>query len=55
MTSFAVLTSEGSERYGKSWTMASTSYAPLAASARKQAPYAVVASAAPHGSSGLPT
>ena len=36
-TSSAVSTSDGSERYGKSWTRASTSYAPEPANARKAA------------------
>ncbi len=35
VTSFAVATSDGSERYGKSWTRTSTSYAPDAAIASK--------------------
>ncbi len=38
MTSLAVATSDGSERYGKSWTITSASYAPDAAIASKDAP-----------------
>jgi DNA-binding beta-propeller fold protein YncE len=54
LTVLATSNSLGSSRYGLSWTIASTSYAPDAASASKDARYATASSSAPHGSSGLP-